>query len=193
MLRSTLGPIHFHATKYGAVASPIAGQNEVKSNEHPYLLSETPSSGLKMDEYNFKYRIPEMDHTRHNVEIGIRGSTLNSILSEGLKSGLKTDIQNSFANYALPEVLKHSWPLQQFSQLETSSSYTPLSPDGKLKFILPSLPVASASAITWPIETKRDVSLMLPTRSILASDGVAGDNLPLGTIVARYFILLGGG
>ncbi|XP_019699850.2 uncharacterized protein LOC105189360 isoform X2 [Harpegnathos saltator] len=176
-VENTFEPIHFHATKYGAVLAPsFISQNELKNNIHTYPLPETPKTGLKIDEHKLKYLMPEAP--KNNMKIDNQRPMLNYILSEEQKSMLKNDIQSSFANNALSEVFKHGWSLQQFSQPETSSSYAPLSPNGKMNLILPSTPVASASTIPWPMVTKHNIPVVLPAQSIMASEG-SSNNMPL--------------
>lgn len=178
---STLEPIHFHATKYGAVVvSPFISQNQLKSKIHTYPHPETPKNNLKIDEHNLKYLMPEV--SKNNMKTDNQSPMLDYILSGEQKGMLKSDIQNSFANNALPEVLKHGWSLQQFSHPETLSSYAPLTPGEKMKLILPSTSVGSASTISWPLLTKHDVPKILPAKSVIASDWSMSDNMPLGTI-----------
>ncbi|XP_014467967.1 PREDICTED: uncharacterized protein LOC106740961 isoform X2 [Dinoponera quadriceps] len=175
---NTLEPIHFHATKYGAVVAPsFISQNELKNNVHTYPLPETPNSNLKIDEHNLKYLMPEV--SKNNIKPDNQNPMLNYILSEEQKSMLKGDIPNSLANNALPEVLKHGWSFQQFSQPEASSSYAPLSPNGKMKLILPNTSAASASAVSWPMLIKHDVPVKLPGKSAIASDGSTNNYVPL--------------
>ncbi|XP_025992174.2 uncharacterized protein LOC105194929 [Solenopsis invicta] len=145
--------------------------NELNSNMHSYALSHTPKSSLKINEHDLKFLALEAPK---NVET--RDSMLNYILPEEHKSGLKS-IQNSFADYALPVKLKHGWPLQQFSQPETSLGYAPLSLAGKTKLVLPNIPIAP---ISWPIEIESDIPAMLPLKSITMSDAVTENKLPLG-------------
>ncbi|XP_011694449.1 PREDICTED: uncharacterized protein LOC105453874 [Wasmannia auropunctata] len=163
-----LEPIYFHATKHGAVTSPLPTLDDV----HAHALSHTPKSSLKINEHDFKFLALEAPK---NVEI--QSSMLNYILPEEHKSGLK-GIQNSFANYALPVKFKQDWPLQQFSQPETSSGYAPPSAvNGKAKLILPNIPVAP---ISWPIEIKSDISTMLSLKSIMTPDAATRNKLLLG-------------
>lgn len=143
-----------------------------------FALSHTPKNSVKISEHDFKLLALEAPK---NVEI--QNSMLNYILSEKHKSELK-GIQNSFVDYTLPVKLKHDWPLQQFSQPETSSTYAPLSLNGKTKLILPSIPVAS---ISWPIDIKNDVSTMLPLKFM--PDAATRNNIPLGMILHLITII----
>ncbi|XP_032688170.1 uncharacterized protein LOC116852193 [Odontomachus brunneus] len=177
-VKNTLEPIHFHATKYGAVvASPFISQNQLKSQIHTYPHPETPKSSLKIDEHNLKYLMPEV--SKNNMKTDNQSPMLDYMLSGEQKGMLKSGIQNSFANNALPEVLKHGWSLQQFSHPETLSSYAPLSPSGKMKLILPSTSVASASAISWPLLTKHNIPEILPAKFTITSDWSTSNNMPL--------------
>lgn len=112
---------------------------------------------------------------KNSMKTDIQSSLLNYILPEEYKNGLKS----SLANYALPEGLKQDWSLQQFAQPE-ASGYVPLSLNGKTNLIVPSLPVASVPTISWPIETKTDVTTMLPGTSVMALDTATSNDLPIG-------------
>lgn len=184
---SAIEPIHFPATKYGAVAAPsFISQGELKNNVHTYPFAEAPKSRLKIDRHSLKYLMPEV--SKNNMKTDNQGSMLNYILSGEQKSTLKDGIPNSFVNNAMPGILKHGWSLQQFPQPETSLGYAPLSyPSGKMKLVLPSTSTASASAVSWPTLTKHDVTL--PAKPAMASDGWTSDNVPLGTI-SLYSLLL---
>lgn len=147
---------------------------------HAYELSHTPKSNLKINEHNFKFLALEAPK---NVET--QSSMLNYILPEDHKSRLK-GIQNSFVDYALPVKLKHDWPLQQFSQPEAPSGYTPLSLNGKTKLGLPNIPVAPI----WPIEIESDVSTMLPLKSIITPDAPTKNKLLLGMIRLYLYLII---
>lgn len=163
---STPGPIHFHATKYGAVVAPsITIQNELKNDVHTYLLPQTPKNNMKTDEHDLKYAAPEVP--KDNAKTDIQRLVLNYILHEEHKNGPGDD------------VLKHDWTLQQFPQSETWHSYAPVSSNEKTKLALPNSPVTSA--VSWPMETKDDVPMMPPVKSEMAPDGTTSNSLPLGT------------
>ncbi|XP_020282670.1 uncharacterized protein LOC109854206 isoform X2 [Pseudomyrmex gracilis] len=149
---NTIGPTYFHATEYGAVLTSLPAKSELKSNLMPKA-------------------------SKNSITTDIQSSMLNYILSEEYKNGLKS-AQNSLTNYALPEGLKQDWSLQQFPQPEASSGYVPLSLNGKTNLIVPSLSVAPISTISWPMETKADVSTMLPAKSVMTFD--TSNNLPIG-------------
>nr|XP_012221298.1 PREDICTED: uncharacterized protein LOC105671590 [Linepithema humile] len=176
-------PVHFHATKYGAVIASLPTEDELKNNVHGSLFANTPKSSFRTNEHNIKLLVPE--EPKNNMKTNIQSPTLNYILSEKYKDGLK-GIQNSFANYPSPAGLKHDWSLQQFSQPETSSNYAPLSL-GTTKLILPSLPLAHVSTISWPMDVKSDVSA-LPAKSVISSDTATSDNLALGVNLPLGFV-----
>lgn len=160
-------------------------ENELKSNMHGNLFAHAPKSSFETSEHNIKFVVPE--ELKDNMKINIQSPTLNYILSEEYKDRLK-GIQNSFANYPSPAGLKHDWSLQQFSLPETSSNYAPLSL-GKTKLIPPSMPVAHDSTISWPTDTKSDVSALLPAKPVISSDAATSGNLPLGIIIIQQFIM----
>ncbi|KYN02104.1 hypothetical protein ALC62_07094 [Cyphomyrmex costatus] len=159
-----LQPIYFHTTKHGAITYPLSLSDN--SDIHAYMPSHTPRS-LKINEHNIKFLEPEAPK---NVET--QSSTLNYILSEEHKTGLK-DIQNSLVDYALPVKVKHHWPLQQFSKPETSSGYAPLFLKTKTKRVVSNIPTAP---ISWPIEIKSDVSTTLPLKSIMTPNAARSKN-----------------
>ncbi|XP_036145417.1 uncharacterized protein LOC105840065 isoform X1 [Monomorium pharaonis] len=155
---NTHEPIYFHATKHGAVTSLLPTLSKLNNGMHSHVLSRTPKSSAKINEHDFKFLTLEAPKSAE-----IQSSMLNYILPEEHKSELK-GIQNSFPDYAVPVKLKHDWPLQQFSEPETSSGYIPLSLARKTKFVLPTVPLSS---ISWPIEIENDVSEILPLKSIM--------------------------
>ncbi|KAL6434437.1 hypothetical protein ACFW04_006090 [Cataglyphis niger] len=153
---NTLRPIQFHATKHGAlVTSSLPTQNELKSNIHVHLFMNMPKNSF--NEHDVKFLFPET--LKDDIKTSTQNSMLNYIVSEKHKSGLK-GIQNSFADYALPEGFKHGWPLQQFSQAETS--FTPLSLNEKTNFVLSNISAIPISINSWPMETMAN-GLSLPS------------------------------
>lgn len=155
-------------------------ENKLKNdNMHGNLFANPPKSSFKTNEHDIKFLMPE--ELKNNMKTNLQSPTLNYILSEEYKDRLK-DIQNSFANYPSPAGLKRDWSLQQFSQPETSSNYAPLSLDGKTKLILPSIPVAHVSTISWPMDTK-SVSALAPAKSAIPSDMATSNNLALGITI----------
>ncbi|CAL1679853.1 unnamed protein product [Lasius platythorax] len=172
---NTLGPIHFYATKHGAVVtSSLPTQNELKSNIHAHLFMNMPKNSFKTNEHDLKFLVP--DALKNDIKINTQSPMLNYILSEEDESGLKS-IQNSFANYALPEGFKYGWPLQQFSQPETSVDS--LSLNGRTKFVLSNMSAIPISIISWPMETSSDFATMLPLKFTVASNTATNNNLPL--------------
>lgn len=151
-------------------------KNELKNDlhTHTYLLPETPKSGSQIDD--FKHFAPEVP--KHNTITDTQNPWLNYIFREERKNESKDDMQHSLANYTLPEIFKHGWTMQQSPQSDTTSSYAPSSSNGKTKLALPSL--QATSAVSWPWEIKRDVPMMLPAKSVVASDETTSNNLPLG-------------
>lgn len=143
----------------------------------------TPKNSF--NEHDFKFLFPET--LKDDIKTSTQNPMLNYIVSEEHKSGLK-DIQNSFTDYALPEEFKHGWPLQQFSQAETS--FAPLSLNEKTNFVLSNISAIPISINSWPMETNGDFSTILPLKSIIATNTTTNNHLPLSMIVAHYNILL---
>lgn len=137
------------------------------------------------NEHDVKFLFPET--LKDNIKTSTQNSMLNYIVSKEHKSGLK-GIQNSFADYALPEGFKHGWPLQQFSQAETS--FTPLSLNEKTNFVLSNISAIPISINSWPMETMAngDFSTILPLKSAIATN-TTHNHLPLSMIEAHYNIL----
>jgi len=147
------------------------------------LFANVPKSNFKTREDDIKLSMPK--ESKDNMKTNIQSPTLNYILSEEYKEKLK-DIQNSFTNYPSPAGLKYDWSLQQFSQPEILSNYTPLFL-GKTKLIPSSNPVAHISTVSWPTDTKSDISALLPAKYIISSDMTTSNNL-LGMIIITRFI-----
>ncbi|XP_050455388.1 uncharacterized protein LOC126853583 [Cataglyphis hispanica] len=175
------GPIQFHATNHGAlVTSSLPTQSELKSNVH--LFMNMPKNSF--NEHYVKFLFPEM--LKDDIKTSTQNSMLNYIVSEEHKSGLK-GIQNSFADYALPEGFKHGWPLQQFSQAETS--FTPLSLNEKTNFVLSNISAIPISINSWPMETMAngDFNTILPLKSIIATN-TTNNHLPLSLSLSSDFM-----
>ncbi|XP_029158241.1 uncharacterized protein LOC114930561 [Nylanderia fulva] len=169
-VENTVEPIHFYATKHGAVlASSLPTQNELKSNIHAFL--NMPKNSFKINENKFKFPIP--DASKNNIKTNTQSPTLG-YFSEEYKTGLKS-IQNSFVNYALPEGFKYGWPLQQFSQPEMS--IVPLSLNGNTKFVLSNMSTTPIPIISWPMETSSDFAPMMPLK-LTVSHTAINNNIP---------------
>ncbi|KAM0726955.1 hypothetical protein ACS0PU_007116 [Formica fusca] len=180
---NTLGPIQFHATKHGAVVtSSLPTQNELKSNIHVHLFMNMPKNSFKANEHDLKFLFPET--LKDDIKTSTQNSMLNYI-SEEHKNGLK-GIQNSFTDYALPEGFKYGWPLQQFSQAETS--FAPLSLNGKTNFVQSNISAIPISINSWPMETNGDFSTMLPLKSIIATNTTTNNHLPLSMSLPSDFM-----
>ncbi|XP_026826849.1 LOW QUALITY PROTEIN: uncharacterized protein LOC113562253 [Ooceraea biroi] len=174
---NTPKPVYFHATKYGAVMTPsIPAENGLKSVRSESSLAQAPTSDFKSDESNLKYLVSEA--VRNNLKTDTKSPILSYILDEGFKGNR---VQSSLAKYTWPKGLKYDWSLQHFSQPDMSSGYAPLSLDGKASLALPSVSrVVPISAISWPVKSERDISAILPVKTITASGVTTSHNLPLG-------------
>lgn len=172
ILFSTLEPIYFHATKYGALVTPsVSAESGLKNGIDAYSLTQAASSSIKSNERNIKYLVPEA--AKNNAKTDTHSPILSYVVAgEGLKG-----LQNSLTNNVLPEGLKYDWSLQQE---DISSGYAPLSLDAKDSLVLPSVPVVPISAISWPTKSTRAGSVVPPGKSVMVPDVATSDNSLLG-------------
>ncbi|KAG7197231.1 hypothetical protein KM043_018357 [Ampulex compressa] len=146
-----------------------------------YLLAENTKNSLRVSAQNAMYLLPNLQSS------GIAGNTestdLNNLLSEGAKSTLKDSIQSTFLNYFLQQQGQKGLSFQQSSNPETLN-YVPLAMAERPKFSLPSIPIASLSAVSRPLQTVNYVSTSVPRVSYLTQDLPSSSSLASGSTLS---------
>lgn len=154
----------------------------IKSNDHSsllnYALPDVLNNNLnsKIQSQSLNYALPVLNNNFSNK---IQAQQLNYALPDVLSSNLSNKLQTQSLNYVLPEEPKttlrdnllnyllqpesnRGLSLQQ-SSLSDTVNYVPLGDlTERPKFQLPSMPIASLSAISRPLQTINYVSSAAP-------------------------------
>ncbi|XP_076237879.1 uncharacterized protein LOC143181384 [Calliopsis andreniformis] len=177
--RQTLPPIEFQAGKFTAPASYYVTsglKGKLQQSLLGYLLSQQAKTAIKSNDQSsmLSYALPDVLNSSLNNKI--QGQPLNYVLPEESKAALKDNL----LNYLLQPEPNRGLSFPQSSLSETVN-YIPLNTAlaERPKITLPTLPIATLSAISRPLQTLNYASPTLPkVPTFIAQDTSSG--IPLG-------------
>ncbi|XP_017799455.1 PREDICTED: uncharacterized protein LOC108580256 [Habropoda laboriosa] len=163
----TIPPIEFPAAKFIAPASHYYLSNGLKNTLQQSLLSYLTSQQLKSpDKTNGSTALLD-NALNNNLITKLQSPALSYTLPEESKITLKDNLQIPLLNYLLQQESNRALPVAHTTIPETVN-YIPLeSLVDKPKLVLPTVPIATLSAVSRPLQTINYASTTLPRVSAL--------------------------
>ncbi|KAK1123150.1 hypothetical protein K0M31_008783 [Melipona bicolor] len=185
--RQTVPPIEFQPTK---LTSPTTSyylsselKNKVQQSLLAYLLSQQAKNSIKSNDVQIlplNQALSDVSNNSPNNKIP--GTVLNYVLPEESKGPLKNNLQSSLLSYLLQRESNRDLPFQQTSLSETANHVPLATVVERPTMTLPSIPIATLSAVSRPMQTINYVPITLPRMSaFVAQDSSTSTSLPLGT------------
>ncbi|XP_043510936.1 uncharacterized protein LOC122529170 [Frieseomelitta varia] len=184
--RQTVPPIEFQPTR---VTSPTTSyylsnglKNKIQQSLLAYLLSQQAKNGIKSNVQILPLNQALSDVSNNSPNNKIPGTVLNYVLSEESKGPLKNNLQSSLLSYLLQQESNRDLPFQQTSLSETANHVPLATVVERPTMTLPSIPIATLSAVSRPMQAINYIPITLPRMSaFVAQDSSRSTSLPLGT------------
>lgn len=186
----TVHPIEFQPNRF---TSPTTSyylssglKNKVQQSLLAYLLSQQAKNDVKSNVQILPLNQALSDVSNNSLNNKITGTVLNYVLPEESKGPLKNNLQSSLLSYLLQQESNRDLPFQQTSLSETANHVPLATIVEKPTMTLPSIPIATLSAVSRPMQTINYIPITLPRMSALvAQDSSTSTSLPLG-IASSY-------
>ncbi|XP_033343525.1 uncharacterized protein LOC117230327 isoform X2 [Bombus vosnesenskii] len=183
--RQTVPPIVFQPTTFTS-PTPYYLSNELKDKFQQsvldYLLSQQEKDGIKSNVQILPLNQALPDTSNNSLNNKIPSMVLNYILPENSKGVLKNNLQSSLLSYLLQQESNHGLPFQQSSLSETANHVPLTTIVERPTMTLPSIPIATLSAVSRPVQTINYIPITPPRVSaFLPQDSSTSSGLSLGT------------
>ena len=183
-------PIEFQSTRF---TSPTTSyylssglKNKIQQSLLAYLLSQQAKNGVKSNVQILPLNQALSDVSNNSPNNKIPGAVLNYVLPEESKGPLKNNLQSSLLSYLLQQESNRDLPFQQASLSETANHVPLATVVERPTMTLPSIPIATLSAVSRPMQTINYIPITLPRMSaFVAQDSSTSTSLPLG-IASSY-------
>nr|XP_034180240.1 mucin-5AC-like [Osmia lignaria] len=187
--RQSLLPIEFQSSKFTTPSSYYfspAVKNKLQQSLLSYLLSQQEKNPLKINEQSTllsNYASPDV--LSNSLDNKIPGPVLNYVLPAESKNSLKNNLQTSLLNYLLQQESNRGLSFQPSTPSTETVNYLSLATLAeKPKLTLPTVPIATLSAVSRPLQTLNYVPVTMPrTPSFVTQDSSVSSLpiLPLGS------------
>lgn len=160
-------------------------KNKLQQSLLGYLLSQQAKNPVKINEQSTSLsNYVSTDVLSNSLDNKIPGPVLNYVLPEESKTSLKNNLQTSLLNYLLQQESNRGLSFQQSTPSTETVNYLSLATLAeKPKLTLPTVPIATLSAVSRPLQTLNYVPVTLPrTPSFVTQDSSVSSLpvLPLG-------------
>ncbi|XP_017756825.1 PREDICTED: LOW QUALITY PROTEIN: uncharacterized protein LOC108548419 [Eufriesea mexicana] len=179
-------PIEFQTARFISPTSYYLSsglKNKLQQPLFGYMLSQKAKDAIKNNEQILLQPLP--DALNNSLNNKIYGTVMNYVLPEESKAALKNNLQSSLWNYLLQQESNHGLHYLPSSLSETANHLPLASVVERPKMALPSVPIATLSAVSRPMQTINYLPITLPRMSaFMAQDASMSPGLPLGTTLS---------
>lgn len=172
-------PIELQTTRFISPTSYYLS-NALKNKLHqPFIDYMLSKDAMKNNGQMLLQPVP--DALNNSLNNKMYGTVLNYVLPEESKAAMKNNLQSSLWNYLLQQESNHGLPYQPAPLTETGNHLPLASVVERPKMALPSVPIATLSAVSRPMQTINYLPITLPRMSpFMAQDASMSAGLPLG-------------
>ena len=188
----TVPPIVFQPTTFTS-PTPYYLSNDLKDKFQQsmldYLLSQQAKDGIKSNVQILPLNQALPDTSNNSLNNKIPSMVLNYILPEESKGVLKNNLQSSLLSYLLQQESNHGLPFQQSSLSETANHVPLTTIVERPTMTLPSIPIATLSAVSRPMQTINYIPITPPRVSaFVPQDSSTSSGLSLGIATSNESI-----
>ncbi|XP_076283942.1 uncharacterized protein LOC143210707 isoform X2 [Lasioglossum baleicum] len=183
--RHTQPPVDYQTAKYtipGSYYVTSGVKNKLQQSLIGYLLSQQGKTTLKSNNEHSLGNYGPLPIAMNSNPNKNQSPVFNYVLSDESKPALKDNLQSSLLNYLLQQESNRDLPVQQSSLPETVNYMPVTNALERPKLSLPSIPLATLSAVSRPLQTINYVPATMPrVSSFMAQDSPPSSTLPLAS------------
>lgn len=163
-------PVEFPTVKFTLPTSyylPSSSKEKLQQSLLSYLLSQQSKDSVKSTASIVPTSHELSDTLNNSLNNKLQGAVLNYV--EESKDALKSTLQNSLLNYLLQQQSNHGSTFQQPSLFEATNHVPLTSIVDRPKMALPSIPIATLSPVSRPLQAINYIPISMPKVSPFAA------------------------